>query len=99
LAILFSPIILIGCFISYGEYGCQCRICDTIPLVIIPLQVIIAGRVKTTLYFYALPYGMRFRSSANFVGFVVSFLNVFSYTPAEPPPCRLNIIFDLVELV
>jgi hypothetical protein len=24
-------------------------------------------------------------SSANFVGIVVGFLNVFSYTPAEPP--------------
>jgi hypothetical protein len=27
---------------------------------------------------YALPCGMRSRSSANFVGFVVGFLNVFS---------------------
>jgi hypothetical protein len=35
--------------------------------------------------------------SAIFVGFVVGFLNVFSYTPAEPP-CRLDIIFDLERL-
>jgi hypothetical protein len=33
--------------------------------------------------------------SAICVGFVVGFLNVFSYTPAEPPPSRLDIIFDL----
>jgi hypothetical protein len=32
--------------------------------------------------------------SAIFVGVVVGFLNVFSYTPAHPPPSRLNIIFD-----
>ena len=31
-------------------------------------------------------------SSANFVGIVVGFLNVFSYTPADPPPCRLVIL-------
>jgi hypothetical protein len=30
-------------------------------------------------------------SLANFVGFVIGFLNVFSYTPAEPLPCRLVI--------
>jgi hypothetical protein len=34
-------------------------------------------------------------SSANFVGIVVGFLNVLSYTPAEPTPRRLDIIFDL----
>jgi hypothetical protein len=33
--------------------------------------------------------------SAIFVGSVVSFLNVFKYTPPKPPPCRLDIIFDL----
>jgi hypothetical protein len=33
--------------------------------------------------------------SAIFVGSVVSFLNVFKHTPPEPPPCRLDIIFDL----
>jgi hypothetical protein len=33
--------------------------------------------------------------SAIFVGSVVGFLNVFSYTFPEPPPCRLDIIFDL----
>jgi len=32
--------------------------------------------------------------SAIFVGVVVGLLNVFSYTPAEPPLSRLNIIFD-----
>jgi hypothetical protein len=31
-------------------------------------------------------------SSANFVGSVVGFFNVFSYTPAEPPPCRRVIL-------
>jgi hypothetical protein len=36
--------------------------------------------------------------SAIFVGVVVGFLNVFSYTPAELPPCRLDIIFDLERL-
>jgi hypothetical protein len=33
--------------------------------------------------------------SAIFVGSGVGFLNVFSYMPAEPPPRRLDIIFDL----
>jgi hypothetical protein len=33
--------------------------------------------------------------SAIFVGIVVGFLNVLSYTPAEPTPRRLDIIFDL----
>jgi len=31
-------------------------------------------------------------SLANFVGCVVGFLNVFPYTPAEPPPCRRVIL-------
>jgi hypothetical protein len=31
-------------------------------------------------------------SLANFVGSVVGFLNVFPYTPAEPPPCRRVIL-------
>jgi hypothetical protein len=29
--------------------------------------------------------------AANFVGSVVSFLDVLPYTPPEPPPCRLVI--------
>jgi hypothetical protein len=33
--------------------------------------------------------------TATFVGVVVGFLNVLKYTPAEPPPSRLDIIFDL----
>jgi hypothetical protein len=33
--------------------------------------------------------------SAICVGSVVGFLNVFSYTLPAPPPCRLDIIFDL----
>jgi hypothetical protein len=33
--------------------------------------------------------------SAIFVGFVGGILNVFAYTPPAPPPCRLDIIFDL----
>jgi hypothetical protein len=33
--------------------------------------------------------------SAICVGIVVGFLNVLSYTLAVPPPCRLDIIFDL----
>jgi len=33
--------------------------------------------------------------SAIFVGVVVGFQNVLKYTPPEPPPCRLDIIFDL----
>ncbi len=34
-------------------------------------------------------------SSANFVGSVVVFLDVLSYTSVEPTPCRLDMIFDL----
>jgi hypothetical protein len=33
--------------------------------------------------------------SGIFVGIVVGFLNVLSYTPAEPSPFRLDIISDL----
>jgi hypothetical protein len=53
---------------------------------------------KMYLFFafhFSLPLQTHFytksHSLANFVGIVVGFLNVFSYTLAEPPPCRLVI--------
>jgi hypothetical protein len=64
---------------------------DTNALVITTLQVAITGKERLFIY-YALPCGMRLRSLANFVGCVVGFLNVFLYTPAEPPPCRRVIL-------
>jgi hypothetical protein len=49
-------------------------------------KVVITGKVSLFIY-HALPCGMRIRSSADFIGSVVGFLDVFPYTPAEPPSC------------
>jgi hypothetical protein len=37
--------------------------------------------------------------TATFVGVVVGFLNVFSNTPAEPPPCRRGILMTTACLI
>jgi hypothetical protein len=55
-------------------------------------RVRFAGRRKTNSPPNNVPIP---NQSAICVDIVVGFLNVLSYTPAEPPPCRLDIIFDL----